>query len=526
MRFAALWLFLAGLATRFLVIAIAHVDGVYGQDSFAYLGCAREILAIRWGAVPCASFFWPLGYPALASVFMYFVPDAVRGAQLASVVVGAAIAPLVYWTVLELRSSATDASGDRRIAVAAGIVAGSSGMLLLSSVLVMSDAAGMFWAALSALLALRWDRCARQGIRRSPWLALSAAALALAVVTRWIYAGLVPPFALYAILAIRRRIEATGDVHGQRAFVAAMLPPLGLAAVIFLAIVTPQLWLSQLAGAPATGHEWVVNWNPLNALRRSFDTPDGHFDYAVPPLIFYAAPFFHPLYLSPLLTGCVLLGAWRLRRSLAAVLLGGWIGTLYFYLVGVPFQNLRFGLAFFVPVAILAGVGLSAIPLPPWLRSARASGPSDQRIPGANTHSTWRVGWLVLALSSLVTLGFTYRALSALRVATSAEHAAIDFLAARVSPESTVVSFELSIALEYYTRLTVVDLYAQSPDSLRARICTSRPVFLYVNPARLEAQWLGRSPDENFRYIRDRIGLAEIGGQAGWILYRLAPCRS
>jgi hypothetical protein len=216
------------------------------------------------------------------------------------------------------------------------------------------------------------------------------------------------------------------------------------------------------------------------------------------------------LYLFPLLTACVFIGIWQLRRSQALLLLGGWCATIYLYLIGIPQENLRFPLALFTPMAVFAGVGIFCMPLPSrWPLSA----------PGRRS-----ARWLLLAAAMLASLPFTYRALARFHAAAASQLADIRYLQSQLPATATVLTFELSISLDYYTQLKVVDLYAQSPQSLSPLLCSGDAVYVYVRERKLESQWAAKSPAHNFHWLRDQVGLQPIGLHADWTLYRARRC--
>jgi 4-amino-4-deoxy-L-arabinose transferase-like glycosyltransferase len=518
-------LFLLALAMRVLLVAVTQLDGLYGQDAFAYLGCAHEITHLRAAQIPCADFHWPLGYPALAALFLLLAHADPFGAQLASIVAGAAVAPLAYWLAVEtVRADATPtASG--RTGLVAGLIVTFCSALMLSSIVVMSDAAGLMWATLSACLLLRWGRTDSEASSVS-WLASAAAALALAIVTRWIFAGLLVPFVVFLTVTVVRRVHRSRYRYNAASsrFATGTRGEIGVAAAVFLLILGAQLFLNVHSPAPVLKHSWVVTWSPLNAWRVSFDNPDGHFDYRIPPVIFYAEPLVHPFYLSPLLTGCVLLGTWQLRRSAALLVVGGWMVALYLYLIGIPYENGRFGLAYFTPVAVLAAIGMARVPVPSWLRRAgNARKPADASgVPPER--GGWRWRGLLLAVSLAMSALFTVRAAAKLHSVVALQDSAIRYLQSQIPRDATVVTFELSIALEYYTPFRVVDLFAQSPQTLRPIVCGEPTVYVYVQGQDFETQWLGKSPAENFHWLRERIGLQKLGTHGAWTLYRALPC--
>lgn len=511
-KFLPLWLFVLALGIRLLIIPILGLDGLYGQDAFAYMGCVHELVRMHWGEVPCGDLYWPLGYPLLAALFTLVTHSEPAGAQLASTVAGATVAPLAYWMVIESGAAATvrlDAGTHRRataaldegsIAAAAGLIAGVCGALILSSMLVMSDAAGLFWASLSVCLLLRWDRAACDGRAQTAWLLLAAAALALAVVTRWIFTGLLIPVGAFLAVAAARRPGAARS-RSSVLLRGIVLPGAG-AALVFALIVVPQLYINLHSSYPLSSDSWIVSWNLANAWRTSFDTGSGHFTYPVPPLLYNAAPLFYPIYMFPLLTPFVFYGAWQLRRSRSLILLAGWPVTLYLYLIGTSQENLRFSLAFFTPVAVLAVVGLFCM-----------------RARLATSHR-----WLLLVLSLVLAAPFTYRAIARFGSALAQQLSAIRYVQSQVPSRATVVTFELSISLQYYTDLVILDLSEQSPQSLRQHVCRDGGAYLYVDGAKLESQWVGKSPDQGFRWLRERIGLARIGQQGAWTLFRIGPC--
>jgi 4-amino-4-deoxy-L-arabinose transferase-like glycosyltransferase len=501
LKYAPGWLFLLALAIRCAIIAIENFDGLYGQDAFAYLECARLLLQTPSAALHPGLCYWPLGYPALEALFIVATGANPFGAQLASLLAGAALAPLVYWLVLESEPVDTRAGPDvtaatRQAAVAAGLITAVCGQLVLSSVVVMSDAPALFWATLCACMLLHWGNRGAGEPRRILWLIGAALALAIAVCTRWIYGGLLLPFGTFVVATLWR--SATPE----------RIVPLALAALVFCLIVLPQLLLSQHSIAPALGHAWVKGWNPVNAVRRSFDNPDGHFHYPLPPALFYAAPLYHPTFLAPLLTPFVVFGARHWLQSRVLLLLGGWTLTLYLYLSGIPYENGRFSLAYFPPIAVLAAAGLLLRPALP--------------------HTSWnapRVSWLLLGISLCISLSFVYRNAVKLNTLKAREISAVRYLESQLPPEAMVLTFELTASIRAYTPADVVDIFAQTPATLRTLVCGARASYLYVEKDVIESQWLGRAPSNNFHWLRDALGLQPIGTHATWTLYRVGSCR-
>jgi 4-amino-4-deoxy-L-arabinose transferase-like glycosyltransferase len=503
-RHAALGLFVLALALRLLVAVVAQFDGLYGQDGFAYFECAQQILSARHLLNPCDDFAWPLGYPALAALFMLVAHGATFGAQLAAMLAGAAIAPLCYWAVIAIGGAVAQDQPLRYSAVAAGLIAAFCGQLILSSLVIMSDAPGLFWATLSACLLLQWQGTANGDRGYRLMLPAAGAALGLAAVTRWIFGGLALPFGVFTLIVARRKLSSARSRAESSRYCRVEYLALLQGGVLLTGILCLQLLFNTRSAALVLDHSWVVNWSLPSAWHSSFDNPDGHFDFRLPPFIFNAAPVIYPLYLCPLLTPFTALGAWQLRRSATLVLLGGWMAVLYLYLIGIPFENARFPLAFFPPIAVLTGIGLwQAWPLP-------RVGPAAR--------------WALLAVSLLVTVLFAHRTFLHFDAANQRQFAAIRYVRSHVPPTASVVTFGLSISLAHYSNYTVIDLFMQSPQSLRAQICGERTAYLIVDEENLDTQWMGHSPATNFYWLKESMGLTAVGSEGAWTLYRIRPC--
>jgi hypothetical protein len=506
-------LFLLALLIRLGVILFARFDGLYGQDAFAYLDYTHQIIAHNL----TGPIYWPLGYPLVAALFALLLRDPVIGGQAASVVLGSAIVPLGYGMIRELLPD--NDTKRHQPGLFAGLILLFCGQLLQSSIVLMSDAAALFWAMLSAYLLLRYART-----HAALLLPLASISLALAIITRFLFIGLLLPFGLYALLAHFHLPPATfhflppSSVHRPPSSVLrrpSFVLRLSSFVLSLLLILLPQLLFSQNSAAPILSHAWLINWNPLNAFRTAFDNPDGHFDYRLPPAVFYAEPVFHPFYLFPLLTPFVFLGAWELRRSRALILLGGWVLVLYVSLIGIPYENFRFGLAYFPPLAILAALGLHKFSF----KNTSPVTPHASRITPSPRHPVTLSPTHLVTLSLLLSLPFLYRGLTSFLSIKSRELAATHYLQTQIPARSRVLTFGLTLTLDHYTDFDAIELFNQSPETLRPRLCTSSPVYLLVEVNNLESQWVSKAPDLNFRWLRDHVGLKEIGKQDTWTLY-------
>ena len=482
-------MFAAAVLLRVAFALVTRFDGLYGQDPYAYYTYSLQLREALLSFRPPPPFFWPIGYPLQVVVTMLIAGVRPLAGQIVSVLGGALAAACVSLVI-------SDVTGRRGLgALAGGLLAACAAQATISSLSVMSDAAGMGWAALSAWAMLRY--C---GHLRRRWLALSACALGAAVLTRWAYALAAVPWALAAGLAWRRASMSVRAMAGAVAL-----------AVVAGGLVVGSQFVGDLGhiGTAHTGDLQVVGWDPANAVRSTIANSDGVFYYERPIGLYYALPVAHPAFVFPLFTPLLVLGLWRLRRSSGPplVLLAGWPLAVYVFLAGIAWQNPRFSLAFFPPLAALVGVGVGAA----W-QAART------------VH--WRraiVAGCALGLAgSLVWAARDVRNFVARK---DADLAAARWVEAQLPPGATVITFGLTDTLRHYTGLRVFELYNETPVTLHGLVCGGETVFVYVYAEAIEAQWIGLSPEINWRWLQANGNLEEMGRSDGYALFAAGgPC--
>jgi 4-amino-4-deoxy-L-arabinose transferase-like glycosyltransferase len=475
-------LFVLALGVRLAAVYWWRFDGLYGQDAYAYFDQARAILhAVPQGQIIPADFFWPHGFPLLVALFMALLGETAVAAQLPVLLCGAALAPLAYSLSRELLPAEPGAAW-----LAAFIVA-VAGQPVLSSLSVMADVPALFWATLAAWLLVRGWRRPRPAF----WLAAAGAALALAIINRWLYLLLLPAFGVYTLMQLRRK----------RAPARLLLGPL----LAGLLVLLPQLWLSRQR-PDGLLHSWLLGWQPQNAWLRHFENVDGHFSYRLPVALFYAGPAAHPAYLFPLLGLAAVWAVYCLARQKewpALALLLGWSGAVYLFLAGIPYQNFRFGLALYMPVLLLAGYGAADL----WRRWS----------------GKWRLALLTAVILSLAgTIFWSYRLLDNFLTAQNRTRAVAYQVEQLLEPEATLLTFGPTLVISHSTGLAVRELYDLEPAALADLLALESSVYLLLDVANVSDQWHGRSPQINYEWLRQEANLETI---AIWPPYTLFSVR-
>ncbi len=485
---ALILLFAVSLGLRVYPVLALHFDGLYGQDPYAYYSYGQQVRdAVARFQLP-GHFYWPLGYPALVALGFTITGEQPLGPQVVSLVAGAAVSVLAFLITVE---AALQMGQTARFARLAGLVAWAvvavCGQLIQSSMVIMADAPGLMWASLSAWSLLIYGRT-----RRSRWIALSAFALGWAVMTRWQYVSLALPWALYIILS--------------RPFV---FRHAALAVAVGLVTLSPQIAHTMQNPDPFIRHEWLQGWSASNALMHDFVTADGTFHYEQSPALYYAQPLYDVYYMSPLLLPLLLIGLALLARRTLLMVLFGWSIVQYGFLAGIPYENIRFALALFPPVAVCVGLGAA------WLL-VDLKGFAGLRFVVRPVVS------LVIVYSLLATLRASMPIINDFVAAKDRDLASARWVEKQVpEADATVYCLDLLLTMEHYTRLHPVQIYDMTTDTLSHDLQHSQPGYAVFNVWTTEHQWRGESPWIIYHWLLDHPGMSEIGTFGSYTLYRI-----
>lgn len=467
-------------------------DGLYGQDAYAYYNYAREFRqAVDEHRSP-EPFFWPLGYPVLLALSFALFGTVPLTAQALTLLLGALLSPLVYILARQLETQPITA-------LIAALLIAFCGQAVQSSIVVMSDIPALFWATLSTVLLLHYLHT-----NRRRWLILSALLLALASITRWLYLALIPVWGIVLLLSWRRirwrEILASGAATAL--------------------VLVPQAAISIHSPYPVLDHPWVAGWTLENVVSHKFSNEDGQFDYAQINALFYAKPYYDPYYLAPLFAPFILFGIWSLRRKPALLaLLLGWALLPYAFLVGIPYQNIRFPLILIPALAALAGIGIKT------LLSIITSRRMKIAFVGALAHAPFLLGNFILALILIPSLCWMLSAAqpiinqfvnNQLR-----DKAAVQWALQHIPSSSRVYCYGLTEALSTYAPFEVHELYAETPQTIAAQLADGKDSYFFSNIWVIENQWAGRPLQTTFHWLRDTPGLNYLDRIGNYILFKI-----
>jgi 4-amino-4-deoxy-L-arabinose transferase-like glycosyltransferase len=495
-RRAALAIACVGVAAALAARFAWPFDGLYGQDAFAYFRYARALWPWLSRGEPLPVYYWPAGYPLLVALALPLAGWSSAAGQAVSIAASGGAAGLTY---LLSRALLPDAPGGRLAAWVAGLAVALSGAAVRAGLVVMSDATAMACCAAAPWALARYMRGGR-----GRWLALAAAALAWATITRWVCGLLALPMLGFLIADCRLQIADCRPLNpkSRSDFLVAF--------VLGALIVIPQVLVSQSTPAALSQHQWVLTWNIANAWRRDFTTVDGTQHYTLPVGAYYLARMAWPDVLFPLLAlACVPGALWLVlrRRWPALALLAGWPLLLWLFLSGIPYQNAQFVLPALPALAALAGLGFG------WLYVLAA--PCRIR--------RWARAALVLTLAASLLGGLAWGLRDERRLVAYKDDqlALVEWARARLPAGGTLITFGATLTLQHYTDYDVRELFYLAPPDLEAIARDRRPVYLLLDVGNAEHQWVGLRPQEDYHYLLQRPGLEVVGQHAPYTLFRL-----
>jgi hypothetical protein len=88
-----------------------------------------------------------------------------------------------------------------------------------------------------------------------------------------------------------------------------------------------------------------------------------------------------------------------------------------------------------------------------------------------------------------------------------------------VPADAQVLSFGPTLTLQHYSAVPTLDLYEIHPSDLPGLL--TRPTYVLLDETNVEQQWLGQTPDTDYRALRDGPGLAPVGSRSGLSLFRV-----
>ncbi len=472
-------LFVLSFVFRLLLIIIFRFDGLYGQDSYAYLEFSKKFYeAITQFQIP-PNFYWPIGFYLLTSVFTILTAGNVDlSALLVSLNSGSLCAGFVYLLAYELVKE-FDETERKNISIYAGLITVFSPILVKQSIVIMSDSLALMFASWALWQFVKYFNEGRLKNIISAFILFS-----FAVMTRYAFILLTVPVIIYLIynLTVQKPVRTKYVKHILIAFITG--------AIIFI----PQLYYLFSYGISYFQYEgehgtWATGWSPLNFFKNDFTTFDGTMHYRLWNGLYNLSPIFHPMYLLifgiPFLTGLYLL--FKRKKKNILILLLAWISVYYLYLSGNPFQSLRYTMSFLPAMAIISAYGLV----------------------GVKFRNSFKNLFLYAGLFLFVIYGFYHTTIFAEQKNTELE--IINEISSVIPEGSTVFAFDITLAVNHYTKLRADEFFNNTEEELRNKIDTSVNDIYFILPLEvIKTQWADLPLEKKHDMIKSNYPLQTV----------------
>ena len=426
-------------------------DGMYGQDAYNYL---RQLKSFPIYSQPE---FWPIGFAFLAQPFRWLPGGDFFALQSCSLTAWAGIGVLL-WHNLKTKVAHS------RFGFFWFLGWLCSPLWLRSALLGMSDA--------SACLGIAMVLFCISSTAPERWLWVAVVGTLMAVLTRYACAVVLAPAWLWlSYRGIMQKMWGWSHIL--------------CCAAGGLVLVFHFVFFSSLGGS--IHHPWLEQWDIRNAFSRTFEHQDGRMSYALPNILFIVLGGLHPGFGIGFSFWILFVPAedrsmwWKITLGMAIV--------YSVFLMGIPFQNLRFMLPLSLLHYVLGFSGFLHV---------------VQRFPRYSL-----LAWLVV-----VPLLALPRALQPFVARQQFEQ----MLAERMKPYSgaTLYTFDVDGALRARGFSgTIINLWEGPVHRFH------KGAFLLYHPSLFKKQWSGAWPEKNYSHA-GRVGLHAVEQLPfGWKLYRI-----
>jgi hypothetical protein len=473
-------LYAVSFVFRLLLLLVFKFDGLYGQDAYGYLNYTKAFYNSLTGLQVPPYFYWPIGFPLLASVFTIFTAGNVwLAGLLVSLNSGSLCAGFVYLLAYDLFPE-TEIQQRKKIALYAGIITAFIPLLVKSSIVLMSDSLGIMYASWSM-----WQAVKYTNTFKLKHLIYAAVTLSLSVMTRYGYGLLVIPVLIFIIYS-----SANNKIKAVK-----IILDISIGTVIGIVVFSPQLFYIFQHGIPNFHTEdglgvWPAMWSPLNFFRKDFTTFDGTMHYRMWNVLYNLSPAFHPFYLS-LFGFAFLAGAYLLikkKNSKVIIFSSGWFLVYYLFFSGGAYQALRFLISFLPVMVIISSYGIAEI----------------------KVKNSYKKTFLYACLAVFVV--FILYHMKEFTVQKDKEFEVVNWVNANIPDSSTVFAFDVTLAVNHYSKIKADELFNNKIDDLKNKIDSARNNIYFILPVEnIKTQWKGLPLEKKYDFITGNYPVQAIG---------------
>ncbi len=466
------YLFIIFPIAVFIIIRFLYgFNGLYGQDSYEYLRYCNWLKDSFHSEIGSSSFFWPVAYPLLGAAFSFFTDASDLILQLISLTSFIISLYLVRQILLLIYPE-----HQRDITIFVLFTLMISPFYLRGALFIMSDSlASMFCLLVIYFLFL----FRRKSKAKDLWIAGFITVTAfftryptiILLLFSWIFVvrNIFQPFKLKTILISIAIVAAT------------------------------TLLLLSFKNDNSRGlvtHQWLTEWSVFNSFSSSFITADGIEHDRMINILYAFISFFHPGYF---IIGLFLLPFLRKKDFLQIeikILLAS-IVIYSFFLMGIPFQNLRFLMISFPLFSILLF-------------------PAFERMYAFVIKKKF-LCISIFTLFSLIQIALFIYSFRPFYIQNKLEQKIANDIVSNYSPTKEIYTFSIDPALQAYdVKNPICNLWQKTYDVF------NKGSLVLFNPDAFGEKWKGKNPMVNWdKMNRDNLLVELKAYQKGWRLYEI-----
>ncbi len=453
----ALFLFAVRITTGF--------NGLYGQDAYEYLRYTDRLTLYFQHGISPGEFFWPIGYPFIASLLNLIINNGAVSLQAVSLL--SYLFSVVYlYKILKLLNI------DSKAGFYIILFFCFSPFIFRTAFLLMAESLSVL-----CITALTYHIIQYSINYRLKDFSLAVLFIMISAITR--YADLVIIFipCVFLLITFLKHFKLITLFSGV---------------LIITVTLLPHIIIYQGHSMNFLGHEWLREWSFKNYVSRGFYTDNGYESYSLINILY---PFTNLIYPEFIFCGLIFTAFIKMKylnsnyfKIFAASLL-----MYYIFLAGIPYQNFRFLIPSFPFVLILLYPGYEKI--------------TRKYLKGKSI--------IIISLIVLITQAFFIYKYSAGIYALSKFEKETAGVIKQFDSTKTLYTFYLNGALNYYgVKNPLVNLYDKQLIDVPAGS------YILFNESKFKEQWKNKLPMINWLYIKSNYKLRLLHRfNEGWALY-------
>jgi len=445
-----------------------NFDGLYGQDAFEYLRYSKALQNFIITGNNPGTYFWPLFYPLLGSLFGFFTHNIALALLLISVF-SLSVSAFYLNTIIDLLFPNSKLS---ILHIFVFFIL--SPFILKSGLLIMSDMLALCLIVLTLYHYLKFNQ--NYSIKYFYYITIFSVS---AMMTRYVSFVIVIPFiihASYLFLTQKKNLK-----H---------IPFLML--IVFI-IGLPHFLINATNSLKFLSNNWLKTWSVLNFFKSQFSTVDGFNHYLFPNIIYVFSNFFHPRFLF---IGIFLIPLLFIKNSnfkhRTIILISVILYALF--LAGIPYQNNRFLVLSFPLILLLF------YPIFIYLTELKL---------------IKKIFYVGIICTIIIQSFLISKAFKSTLERNKLERKMVELL--RPYQHKKLYSFDIDIALQGRgLKFDYKNLWIKRYKNLQ------KGDLILFNPTKFQKQWQGKNPILNFNYFNEKYDLKIIQDcQGGWKLYQV-----